>query len=323
MHLARIGNWTCCCDSACNSPRALPYYTQRKTLHNCSAVCKRKAALPSTAWCAGLEQIAGLPQVDTVMAAIVGIAGLRATFAAVKAGKRVLLANKEALVTAGPVFMQAVRDHGATLLPIDSEHNAVFQALPRGFAGDLRVAGVRRIVLTASGGPFRDVPLERLHDVTPDQACAHPNWVMGRKISVDSATMMNKGLEVIEASWLFNADESMIKVVIHPESVIHSLVEYIDGSMLAQLGNPDMRTPIAFALGFPDRISAGVDVLDLVAFKQLNFAQPDVTRFPCLELARQALARGRQRASRSERCERSRRRRFSQPQIAFRSDTRS
>ena len=241
---------------------------------------------------AGLEQIAALPQVNTVMAAIVGIAGLRATFAAVKAGKRVLLANKEALVTAGPVFMQAVRDHGATLLPIDSEHNAVFQALPRGFAGDLRVAGVRRIVLTASGGPFRDVPLERLHDVTPDQACAHPNWVMGRKISVDSATMMNKGLEVIEASWLFNADETQIQVVIHPESVIHSLVDYIDGSMLAQLGNPDMRTPIAFALGFPDRISAGVDVLDLVALKQLTFAQPDVTRFPCLSLARQALRAG-------------------------------
>ena len=239
-----------------------------------------------------LEQVAALPQVDTVMAAIVGIAGLRASFAAVQAGKRVLLANKEALVTAGPVFMRAVHGGGAEVLPIDSEHNAVFQALPRGFAGDLAAAGVRRIVLTASGGPFRDVALERLRHVTPDEACAHPNWVMGRKISVDSATMMNKGLEIIEASWLFNADEGQIKVVIHPESVIHSLVEYVDGSLLAQLGNPDMRTPIAFALGFPERIDAGVDVLDLAAHGQLNFAEPDDARFPCLGLARQALRAG-------------------------------
>jgi 1-deoxy-D-xylulose-5-phosphate reductoisomerase len=226
------------------------------------------------------------------MAGIVGIAGLRASFAAVQSGKRVLLANKEALVTAGPVFMQAVRAHGATLLPIDSEHNAVFQALPRNFAGDLGAVGVRRVVLTASGGPFRDIALDRLHDVTPDQACAHPNWVMGRKISVDSATMMNKGLEIIEASWLFNASERQIKVVIHPESIIHSLVEYIDGSLLAQLGNPDMRTPIAFALGFPDRIEAGVDGLDLAALSRLNFAEPDLARFPCLELARAALRAG-------------------------------
>ncbi len=241
---------------------------------------------------AALEEIASLAGVDTVMAAIVGIAGLRSSFAAVRAGKRVLLANKEALVTAGPVFMRAVRENGATLLPIDSEHNAVFQALPRNFAGDLAAVGVRRIVLTASGGPFRDVPLERLHDVTPDEACAHPNWVMGRKISVDSATMMNKGLEVIEASWLFNADESRIKVVIHPESVIHSLVEYVDGSLLAQLGNPDMRTPIAFALGFPDRIEAGVEGLDLATLSRLNFAEPDLARFPCLKLARAALRAG-------------------------------
>jgi 1-deoxy-D-xylulose-5-phosphate reductoisomerase len=239
-----------------------------------------------------LEEIASLPEVDTVMAGIVGIAGLRASFAAVQAGKRVLLANKEALVTAGPVFMQAVRAHGATLLPIDSEHNAVFQALPRNFAGDLAASGVRRIVLTASGGPFRNLPRERLHNVTPDEACAHPNWVMGRKISVDSATMMNKGLEIIEASWLFNADESQIKVVIHPESVIHSLVEYVDGSLLAQLGNPDMRTPIAYALGFPDRIEAGVDGLDLALLSQLNFSEPDIARFPCLELARAALRAG-------------------------------
>jgi len=241
---------------------------------------------------AALEEVASLTDVDTVMAGIVGIAGLRASLAAVRSGKRVLLANKEALVTAGPVFMQAVRTHGATLLPIDSEHNAVFQALPRNFSGDLGAAGVRRIVLTASGGPFREMPLERLHDVTPDEACAHPNWVMGRKISVDSATMMNKGLEIIEASWLFNADESRIKVVIHPESVIHSLVEYVDGSLLAQLGNPDMRTPIAFALGFPDRIDAGVQSLDLAALSRLNFAEPDLARFPCLELARAALRAG-------------------------------
>jgi len=239
-----------------------------------------------------LEQVAALPQADTVMAAIVGIAGLRATFAAVQAGKRVLLANKEALVTAGPVFMNAVRSRGVTLIPIDSEHNAVFQALPGAFAGDLAAAGVRRILLTASGGPFRELPLERLSQVTPEQACAHPNWVMGRKISVDSATMMNKGLEIIEARWLFNAVEGQIKVVIHPESVIHSLVEYCDGSMLAQLGNPDMRTPIAFALSYPQRIEAGVDFLDLAALGRLNFSEPDHNRFPCLELAREALRAG-------------------------------
>jgi 1-deoxy-D-xylulose-5-phosphate reductoisomerase len=241
---------------------------------------------------AALEKVAGLPEVDTVMAAIVGIAGLRASYAAVQAGKRVLLANKEALVTAGPVFMQAVRNHGATVLPIDSEHNAVFQALPRDFAGDLAASGVRSIVLTASGGPFLNVPLEHLRNVTPDEACAHPNWVMGRKISVDSATMMNKGLEVIEASWLFNAADAQIKIVIHPQSVIHSLVEYIDGSLLAQLGNPDMRTPIAFALGFPDRIDAGVNMLDLAGLGQLNFAEPDGAHFPCLALAREALRAG-------------------------------
>lgn len=241
---------------------------------------------------AALEQVAASPQADTVMAAIVGIAGLRATFAAVQSGKRVLLANKEALVTAGAVFMNAVRSAGATLIPIDSEHNAVFQALPASFAGDLDAIGVRRIVLTASGGPFRSTPLERLPQVTPDEACAHPNWVMGRKISVDSATMMNKGLEVIEASWLFNATESRIKVVIHPESVIHSLVEYADGSLLAQLGNPDMRTPIAFALAYPDRIDAGVDFLDLAAIGRLNFSEPDMARFPCLKLAREALRAG-------------------------------
>ncbi len=239
-----------------------------------------------------LERIAALPQADTVMAAIVGIAGLRATLAAVQAGKRVLLANKEALVSAGPVFMSAVRSGGVTLIPVDSEHNAVFQVLPAGYSGDTTAAGVRRILLTASGGPFRDMPLERLAYVTPEQACAHPNWVMGRKISVDSATMMNKGLEIIEAHWLFNAAEERIKVVVHPESVIHSLVEYVDGSVLAQLGNPDMRTPIAFALGFPQRIEAGVDFLDLAALGKLSFSEPDHVRFPCLRLAREALRAG-------------------------------
>jgi 1-deoxy-D-xylulose-5-phosphate reductoisomerase len=241
---------------------------------------------------AGLETVAALPAADTVMAAIVGIAGLRATLAAVEAGKRVLLANKEALVTAGPLFMQAVQKYGATLIPIDSEHNAVFQSLPRGFDGDLVAAGVRRILLTASGGPFRNTPLDQLAAVTPAQACAHPNWVMGRKISVDSATMMNKGLEIIEASWLFNAPEHRIDVVIHPQSVIHSLVEYVDGSVLAQLGNPDMRTPIAHALGYPQRIEAGVGFLDLAAVGRLDFSAPDERRFPCLSLARQALRAG-------------------------------
>lgn len=236
-----------------------------------------------------LEAVAAHPDAHTVMAAIVGIAGLRATLAAVVAGKQVLLANKEALVTAGPVFMAAVRRHGAALVPIDSEHNAVFQALPANFDGDLAAAGVRRILLTASGGPFRETPSSALENVTPEQACAHPNWVMGRKISVDSATMMNKGLEVIEASWLFNARDDEIHVVIHPESVIHSMVEYVDGSVVAQLGNPDMRTPIAHALGYPQRIEAGVSYLDLAATGRLNFSQPDENRFPCLRLARAAL----------------------------------
>jgi 1-deoxy-D-xylulose-5-phosphate reductoisomerase len=239
-----------------------------------------------------LERVATLPDVDIVMAAIVGIAGLRPTFAAARAGKKVLLANKEALVTAGPVLMQAARSGGATLLPIDSEHNAIFQALPASFGHDLQASGVRRILLTASGGPFRLSTAEDLVHVTPDEACAHPNWVMGRKISVDSATMMNKGLEVIEARWLFNARPDQIEVVIHPESVVHSLVEYVDGSVLAQLGNPDMRTPIAHALGFPERIAAGVDFLDLARVGALHFEVPDLTRFPCLELAYEALEAG-------------------------------
>ena len=252
------------------------------------------AGLKCTVLCgpAGLERAASLPEVDTVVAAIVGIAGLRPTLAATRAGKKVLLANKESMVTAGPVLTAAVAESGASLLPIDSEHNAIFQALPGGYAGRPDAAGIRRLLLTASGGPFRTLPMHRLEEVTPDQACAHPNWVMGRKISVDSATMMNKGLEVIEAHWLFQVDASRIEVLIHPESVIHSLVEYIDGSVIAQLGNPDMRTPIAFALGYPERIAAGVDFLELARIGALHFEPPDLGRFPCLRLAYAALRAG-------------------------------
>jgi len=239
-----------------------------------------------------LEKVASLPEVDTVMAAIVGIAGLRPTLAAARAGKKILLANKESLVTAGAMFMDAVRASGAILLPIDSEHNAIFQALPGNYVGQCEAAGVRRILLTASGGPFRAAALAELESITPDEACAHPNWVMGRKISVDSATMMNKGLEVIEAHWLFNIGESRIEVVIHPESVIHSLVEYIDGSVIAQLGNPDMRTPIAYALGHPERIDAGVEFLDLARVGALHFERPNEGRFPCLRIAYSALRAG-------------------------------
>jgi 1-deoxy-D-xylulose-5-phosphate reductoisomerase len=236
-----------------------------------------------------LCQVASLPDVDAVMAAIVGAAGLPPTLAAAKAGKRVLLANKEALVMAGAVFMAEVHRAGALLLPIDSEHNAIFQSMPHDFAGNMARGGVRRILLTASGGPFRNTPAEQLRAVTPAQAVAHPNWSMGRKISVDSATMMNKGLEVIEAHWLFNVPADRIEVVIHPQSVIHSLVDYNDGSVLAQLGNPDMRTPIAHALAWPDRIDSGVAPLDLFAVGHLNFERPDAKRFPCLDLAYRAL----------------------------------
>jgi 1-deoxy-D-xylulose-5-phosphate reductoisomerase len=214
------------------------------------------------------------------------------TLSAVRAGKRVLLANKEALVVAGRLFMQEARDHQAEILPIDSEHNAVFQCLPEGDLRDLEVRGVKRILLTASGGPFRTTPLESLSSVTPSQACAHPNWEMGRKISVDSATMMNKGLEVIEAHWLFHASPEKIRVVLHPQSVIHSMVEYIDGSVLAQLGNPDMRTPIAHALAWPERIESGVGSLDLFEVAQLDFEAPDSRRFPCLDLAFEAIKTG-------------------------------
>ncbi|MBI2970664.1 MAG: 1-deoxy-D-xylulose-5-phosphate reductoisomerase [Gammaproteobacteria bacterium] len=240
----------------------------------------------------GLTAIASHPDVQQVMAAIVGAAGLQSTLAAARAGKRVLLANKESLVMSGKILMDAVREHGAELLPIDSEHNAVFQCMPPNYREGLQQAGVTRILLTASGGPFRRTPLSELERVTPDQACAHPNWVMGRKISVDSATMMNKGLEVIEACWLFDCAPETVHVVLHPQSVIHSLVQYADGSVLAQLGNPDMRTPIAHAMAWPARIESGVNDLNLFAVGRLDFEEPDLRRFPCLRLAREAMQAG-------------------------------
>lgn len=236
-----------------------------------------------------LVDIACAPEVTTVMAAIVGAAGLASTLAAARSGKRILLANKEALVMAGDVFMSAVRASGAVLLPVDSEHNAVFQSLPAGFDYGLKRCGVRKIILTASGGPFRCTPLSHLPKVTPREACAHPNWSMGRKISVDSATMMNKGLEVIEASWIFGVPAERIDVLIHPESTIHSMVQYEDGSVLAELGNPDMRTPIAHAMGFPERLPSGVADLDLASIGKLTFEPADFARFPCLALSYEAL----------------------------------
>ncbi|MEA3278685.1 MAG: 1-deoxy-D-xylulose-5-phosphate reductoisomerase [Pseudomonadota bacterium] len=239
-----------------------------------------------------LQTVAVLPQAEYVMAAIVGAAGLMPTLAAAKAGKRVLLANKEALVVSGEILMRAVADHRATLLPIDSEHNAVYQCLPADYGRGLGEVGVERILLTASGGPFRETPVEQLTTVTPEQACAHPNWDMGRKISVDSATMMNKGLEVIEACWLFGTEPERIQVVVHPQSVVHSLVQYRDGSLLAQLGNPDMRTPIAHALAWPERMDSGVPALDLFAVQRLDFRPPGLDRFPCLALAYRAAAQG-------------------------------
>ncbi|WP_275098265.1 1-deoxy-D-xylulose-5-phosphate reductoisomerase [Sedimenticola hydrogenitrophicus] len=240
----------------------------------------------------GLEHVASMAGVDYVMAAIVGAAGLLPTLAAARAGKRVLLANKEALVVSGALFMQAVEQGGAEILPIDSEHNAVFQCMPADFRRGLERVGVSRILLTASGGPFRTLSLDQLRDVTPDQACAHPNWEMGRKISVDSATMMNKGLEVIEACWLFHTTPDRIKVVLHPQSVIHSMVAYADGSVLAQLGNPDMRTPIAHALAWPERIESGVAPLDLFEVARLDFEPPSLERFACLRLAYEAIEAG-------------------------------
>ena len=240
----------------------------------------------------GLVEAATAAEADTVLAAIVGAAGLEPTLAAARAGKRLLIANKEALVIGGAAFMRAAREGGATLLPIDSEHNALFQCLPPGYDGDAAAAGVVRLVLTASGGPFRTRALADLAHVTPGEACAHPNWTMGRKISVDSATMMNKGLEVIEAHWLFGAQRSAIDVVVHPQSVIHSMVEFADGSVLAQLGHPDMRTPIAQALAWPGRIESGAPRLDFAALAALTFEPPDLARFPCLALAYDALAAG-------------------------------
>jgi 1-deoxy-D-xylulose-5-phosphate reductoisomerase len=241
---------------------------------------------------AALCEIASSPDTDTVMAAIVGAAGLAPALAAALAGKKILLANKEALVMSGQLFMDAVREHKATLLPIDSEHNAIFQSLPGTYARTPANAGVAKILLTASGGPFLKRAVETLENVTPAEACRHPNWSMGRKISVDSATMMNKGLEVIEAHWLFGAPADLIEVVIHPQSVIHSMVSYVDGSVLAQLGNPDMRTPIAHALAYPERIDSGVAQLDLTTMGALEFHKPDYARFPCLALAFDALRAG-------------------------------
>ena len=245
---------------------------------------------------AGLISVAEHPSVDVVMAAIVGAAGLLPTLAAVKAGKRVLLANKEALVMSGDLMMNAAREYGALLLPVDSEHNAIFQCLPSDYINAKRNGqpqlGVKQILLTASGGPFLNHSLEQLHHVTPAQACKHPNWSMGQKISVDSATLMNKGLELIEACHLFAVSEDYITVVVHPESIIHSMVQYVDGSTLAQMGNPDMCTPIAHALAWPERLTTHVPPLDLFIHQQLNFQAPDVIRFPALKLARCAMQAG-------------------------------
>jgi len=239
-----------------------------------------------------LEKVASLNGVDQVMSAIVGAAGLIPTLAAARAGKRILLANKEALVMSGDLFMNEVKQHNATLLPIDSEHNAIFQCMPSHFKNGLESTGVNKILLTASGGPFRTRDVSTLHSVTPEEAVAHPNWVMGQKISVDSATMMNKGLEVIEACWLFDTQASMIQVVIHPQSVIHSMVSYNDGSVLAQMGNPDMRTPIAHAMAWPERIESGVEPLDIFEVARLDFEEPDFERFPCLSMAYESLKIG-------------------------------
>ena len=271
------------------------YHPQYAVMANADAAvqlsARIKSACPDTEVLtgeAGLVSVAEHESVDDVMAAIVGAAGLAPTLAAANAGKRVLLANKEALVMSGQLFMDAIRQNQAELLPIDSEHNAIFQCLPTDYHKGLAEVGVKRILLTGSGGPFRTVDIDSLAQMTPDQACAHPNWDMGRKISVDSATMMNKGLEFIEACWLFNAQPEEIEIVVHPQSIIHSMVEYIDGSVLAQLGQPDMRTPIAHALAWPQRMSSGVQALDLFAVGRLDFERPDFARFPCLRLASEA-----------------------------------
>jgi 1-deoxy-D-xylulose-5-phosphate reductoisomerase len=250
-----------------------------------AAGCRTEVEWGEAALCA----VSAASETDAVMAAIVGAAGLAPTLAAARAGKKVMLANKEALVMSGQLFMDAVSESGAVLLPIDSEHNAIFQCLPQGYGRVPAAAGVTKILLTASGGPFLKRDVATLENVTPDEACKHPKWVMGRKISVDSATMMNKGLEVIEAHWLFGAPAEQIEVVIHPQSVIHSMVSYNDGSVLAELGNPDMRTPIAHALAYPERVASGVAQLDLTQVGTLQFEKPDFKRFPCLALAFEAL----------------------------------
>jgi 1-deoxy-D-xylulose-5-phosphate reductoisomerase len=240
----------------------------------------------------GLYDIVTATEVDVVMAAIVGAAGLPSTLAAARAGKTLLLANKESLVMGGHLLMQAVREAGACLLPIDSEHNAIFQCMPVDSQATPATREVSKVLLTASGGPFRTWSMEQMRDATPDEACAHPNWSMGRKISVDSASLMNKGLEFIEACWIFDLTPDRVDVVVHPQSIIHSMVQYLDGSVLAQLGNPDMRTPIAYGLGWPERLDSGVAPLDLVATARLDFEAPDESRFPCLRLAREAVAAG-------------------------------
>lgn len=253
------------------------------------------AACPDTELLLGdwaLEEVAAHTDVDTVMAAIVGAAGMPSALAAARAGKRLLLANKEALVTAGSLFIKAARDGGATLLPVDSEHNAIFQCLPSNSHGQVDTSGVDKLLLTASGGPFRGRSAQDLRQVTPEQACAHPNWDMGRKISVDSATLMNKGLELAEACWLFGMSEQRVDVVVHPQSIIHSMVQYRDGSVLAQLGQPDMRTPIACCLAWPERIDAGVGNLDLVTLGHLDFEAPDYEAFRCLRIARECIQAG-------------------------------
>lgn len=256
------------------------------------ALAEHKCPTRVAAGAEGLAEAATHEDTDIVMAAIVGAAGLTPTLLAARAGKKILLANKESLVIAGPVFIQAAREGGAVVLPVDSEHNAIFQALPASFAEGLEAAGVERIILTASGGPFLDWPASSFADITPSQACKHPNWDMGRKISVDSATLMNKGLELIEAHWLFNAAPGQLDVLIHPQSIVHSMVAYRDGSVLAQLGTPDMRTPIAFSLAWPERIEAGVERLNLATMSDLSFLEPDLARFPCLGLALDALREG-------------------------------
>ncbi len=271
-----------------------PEYVVMANEHSASLLQQRLSGLPGhkpevLSGSEGLNYVAGHDDNDMVMAAIVGAAGLLPALAAVKAGKKLLLANKEALVLSGHIFIDTAKKHGAQILPIDSEHNAIYQCLPVNFNDGLDGIGVNRLLLTASGGPFLNTPANQLKNVTPEQAVAHPNWDMGKKISVDSATMMNKGLEVVEARWLFEADPESIEVVVHPQSVIHSLVEYDDGSVLAQMGNPDMRTPIAHAMAWPDRIESGVKKLDLFEIARLDFVRPDYQRFPCLRLAFDAL----------------------------------